>query len=33
MIETKGTPEKIERDPYTLEPAAEEHNQVECFSD
>jgi len=33
VIETKETPEKIERDPYTLEPAAEEHNQMECSSD
>jgi len=33
MIENKETPEKIERHPYTLEPAAEEHNQMECSSD
>jgi len=32
MIETKETPEKIERDHYTPEPAAEDHNQKE-YSD
>jgi hypothetical protein len=33
VIETKETPEKIERDPYTPEPPAEGDNQMECSSD
>jgi hypothetical protein len=33
VIETKETPERIERNPYTPEPADDCDNQMECSSD
>jgi hypothetical protein len=33
VIETTETPEKVERYPYTPEPAAEKRNQMECSPD